>query len=45
MPFYEYACDPCFTIYKARHGINAASQHAQLLEPDRSQVREALGER
>jgi putative FmdB family regulatory protein len=22
MPFYEYACDPCFTIYKARHGIN-----------------------
>ena len=22
MPFYEYACDPCHTIYKTRHGIN-----------------------
>lgn len=22
MPFYEYACDPCCTIFKARHGIN-----------------------
>lgn len=22
MPFYEYACDPCLTIFKARHGIN-----------------------
>ncbi|MFN0314116.1 MAG: FmdB family zinc ribbon protein [Burkholderiales bacterium] len=24
MPFYEYACDPCLTIFKARHGINDA---------------------
>jgi len=24
VPFYEYACDPCRTIYKARHGINEA---------------------
>jgi len=22
VPFYEYACDPCLIIYKARHGIN-----------------------
>lgn len=23
MPLYEYACDPCETIFKAMHGINA----------------------
>ena len=22
MPTYEYACDPCRTIYQTRHGIN-----------------------
>ncbi len=22
MPFYEYACDPCRTIYKTRHKIS-----------------------
>lgn len=22
MPTYEYACDPCRTIYRTRHGIN-----------------------
>jgi putative FmdB family regulatory protein len=25
VPFYEYACDPCLVIYKARHGINDPS--------------------
>jgi putative FmdB family regulatory protein len=24
MPFYEYACDPCLIIYKARHGMSEA---------------------
>jgi putative FmdB family regulatory protein len=24
VPFYEYACDPCRIIYKARHGMNEA---------------------
>ena len=24
MPIYEYACDPCLTIYETRHGINDA---------------------
>lgn len=23
MPIYEYACDPCETIFKAMHGVNA----------------------
>jgi putative FmdB family regulatory protein len=22
MPIYEYACDPCLTIFSTRHGIN-----------------------
>jgi putative FmdB family regulatory protein len=22
MPTYEYACDPCLTIYRTRHGMN-----------------------
>jgi putative FmdB family regulatory protein len=22
VPFYEYACDPCTTIFKTRHGMN-----------------------
>ena len=28
MPFYEYACDPCLTIYKARHGMNESGPAA-----------------
>ena len=23
MPIYQYACDPCLTIYETRHGINS----------------------
>lgn len=28
MPTYEYACDPCHTIYRTRHSINGPQPEA-----------------